>query len=128
MAKPSLGPVEAKGSTSPSRHPALRLRRSRSAAFYSNVFGWPVRQRDDGSTAFDDGPGEVSGTWVLGRPPESNLSLVVSVMVDDMEVTLRAVVAAGGEVIQGVGAHAPEITALIADPYGNRLGLYQEPQ
>lgn len=25
----------------------------------------------DGSTAFDDGEGEVSGTWVLGRPPAS---------------------------------------------------------
>ena len=41
---------------------------ARSADFYAKVFGWNVRRRGDGSTAFDDGVGEVSGTWVLGRP------------------------------------------------------------
>ena len=40
---------------------------TRSADFYGRVFGWRVRKRGDGSTAFDDGVGEVSGTWVLGR-------------------------------------------------------------
>jgi predicted enzyme related to lactoylglutathione lyase len=34
----------------------------RSAAFYKSVFGWSVRTRGDGSTAFDDGVGEVSGS------------------------------------------------------------------
>ena len=38
-----------------------------SAAFYTNVFGWKTRKRGDGATAFDDGVGQVSGTWVLGR-------------------------------------------------------------
>ena len=47
--------------------PALDV--DRSAAFYQEVFGWNVRQRGDGHTAFDDTTGEVSGTWVLGRPP-----------------------------------------------------------
>jgi len=37
---------------------------ARSAEFYARVFGWSVRRRPDGSTAFDDGVGEVSGTWV----------------------------------------------------------------
>jgi hypothetical protein len=35
-----------------------------SVAFYRTVFGWSVRQRGDGSLAFDDGVGEVSGTWI----------------------------------------------------------------
>ena len=39
---------------------------NRSVAFYTTVFGWSVRQRGDGSLAFDDGVGEVSGTWILG--------------------------------------------------------------
>src|SRR5881394_1816159 len=47
--------------------PAADVRRS--AEFYGEVFGWRIRQRGDGSTAFDDTTGEVSGTWVLGRPP-----------------------------------------------------------
>jgi hypothetical protein len=33
------------------------------------VFGWNIRTRSDGRIAFDDGLGQVSGTWVLGRPP-----------------------------------------------------------
>ena len=32
-----------------------------SAEFYKGVFGWEVRARGDGSTAFDDGVNEVSG-------------------------------------------------------------------
>lgn len=35
-----------------------------SADFYKQVFGWNVRKRGDGSTAFDDTTGEVSGAWV----------------------------------------------------------------
>ncbi len=42
---------------------------ARSADFYKRVFGWVIRKRGDGSTAFDDTTGQVSGTWVLGRPP-----------------------------------------------------------
>ena len=34
---------------------------ARSAEFYGKVFGWHIRQRADGSAAFDDGAGEVSG-------------------------------------------------------------------
>jgi len=40
-----------------------------SAAFYESVFGWRMRTRGDGATAFDDSTGEVSGAFVLGRPP-----------------------------------------------------------
>jgi predicted enzyme related to lactoylglutathione lyase len=98
---------------------------ARSAEFYAKVFGWDVRQRGDGSTAFDDGVGEVSGTWVEGRPPASNPSLIVHIMVDDMAATIEAVLANGGEIVQPVGADAPEITARFRDPGGNVFGLYQ---
>lgn len=42
---------------------------ARSVSFYKAVFGWPIKLREDRATAFDDGVGEVSGTWVTGRPP-----------------------------------------------------------
>jgi hypothetical protein len=100
---------------------------ARSADFYSRVFGWNVRQRGDGHTAFDDAVGEVSGTWVLGRPPSSQPGLLVYVMVDSVAGTLDAVVANGGEIVQPIGADAPEITARFRDPAGNVIGLYQEP-
>jgi len=104
--------------------PALDIRRS--AAFYEAVCGWRVRQRGDGALAFDDGVGEVSGTWVTGRPPSSQPGLLVYIMVDSVAATLAAVVAHGGEVVQPIGADAPEITARFRDPAGNVLGLYQE--
>jgi uncharacterized protein len=50
---------------------------ARSAEFYKSIFGWNVRQRGDGSTAFDDSVGEVSGTWIVGRPPSQNPGILV---------------------------------------------------
>ena len=49
---------------------------SRSAAFYRAVFGWQLRRRGDGQTGFDDSVGEVSGTWVTGRPPSPQPGLL----------------------------------------------------
>jgi len=97
----------------------------RSVAFYREVFGWSIRRRSDGRIAFDDTFGEVSGTWVRGRTPSSP-GLLIYVMVDDVAATCKAVVANGGEIVQPVGADAPEITARFRDPGGNIIGLYQQ--
>lgn len=99
----------------------------RSADFYSAVFGWNIRRRGDNHIAFDDGVGEVSGTWVIGRPPAMTPGFLFYVMVDNVEATLAAVVANGGRILQPIGADAPEITARFADLAGNVIGLYQQP-
>jgi predicted enzyme related to lactoylglutathione lyase len=99
---------------------------AQSAEFYRRVFGWKVRQRENGHTAFDDGVSEVSGEWVLNRKP-APAGLFVHIMVDSVEATLKLVVANGGQVVQPIGGDAPEITAHFRDPAGNVLGLYQEP-
>ena len=99
----------------------------RSSTFYSTVFGWQLRQRGDGSIAFDDTTGEVSGTWVLGRPASSSPGLLLYIMVDSVAAAVDAVVANGGEIVQAIGGDAPEITARFRDPGGNVIGLYQEP-
>lgn len=100
---------------------------ARASEFYRRAFGWNIRKRSDGSIAFDDSVGEVSGTWVLGRPPASEPGLLIYVMVDSVAATLDAIVASGGEVVQPIGMDAPEITARFRDPAGNVIGLYQEP-
>ncbi len=97
-----------------------------SADFYKKVFGWAIRQRGDGHTAFDDAVGEVSGTWVRGRPPSPAPGLLLYIMVDDAAATLETIVANGGQIVQPIGADAPEITARFRDPGGNVIGLYQE--
>jgi predicted enzyme related to lactoylglutathione lyase len=100
---------------------------ARSADFYSRTLGWSIRRRGDGSTAFDDTTGQVSGAWVLGRSPASEPGLLVYVMVDSVAATLDMIVANGGEIVRPIGADAPEITARFRDPAGNVIGLYQQP-
>jgi uncharacterized protein len=98
-----------------------------SAEFYQKVFGWQIRTRGDGSVAFDDSVGEVSGTWTLGRKPMVEVGLLIYIMVDSVAATIEAVVANGGKLVQPIGADAPEITARFTDPAGNVIGLYQQP-
>jgi predicted enzyme related to lactoylglutathione lyase len=100
---------------------------ARSAEFYKNVFGWNIRKRGDGATSFDDTVGEVSGAFVLGRPPASTPGLLFYVMVDNAADTLNLIAANGGAIVQPIGVDAPEITARFKDPGGNVIGVYQEP-
>ena len=97
----------------------------RSAAFYETVFGWNVRTRDDGSTAFDDSTGQVSGTWTTDRPPARDGNLEVHIMVDDLHQAITSIRDAGGTV-DDTDVHATrEKWAVFSDPDGNRLGIYQ---
>ena len=98
-----------------------------SAEFYEKVFGWSIRKRNDGSLAFDDSVGQVSGAWVLGRPPSPTPGLLVYIMVDSVEATNMSIVVTGSEIVQPIGADAPEIKARFRDPGRNVLGLYQRP-
>jgi predicted enzyme related to lactoylglutathione lyase len=98
-----------------------------SADFYKAVFGWNIRQRGDGSLSFDDAVGEVSGRWVVGRKPMTDVGLLIYIMVDSVAATADTVIANGGRIVQPIGMDAPEITARFSDPAGNVFGLYQEP-
>jgi uncharacterized protein len=105
--------------------PALDVESS--AAFYQEIFGWQIRQRGDGATAFDDTTGEVSGAWVTGRPASGPPGLLLYIMVDDAAATVEAIAEHGGEIVQPIGADTPEVTARFRDPGGNVIGIYQEP-
>ena len=86
-----------------------------------------MRTRGDGSIAFDDSVGEVSGTWVLGRKAAPFAGTLVYIMVDSVAATIDSIIANGGTIVQPIGMDAPEITARFADPAGNIFGLYQQP-
>jgi uncharacterized protein len=100
---------------------------NQSASFYRDIFGWQIRTRGDGHIAFDDAVGQVSGTWVTGRPPSPHPGLLIYIMVDSVAAAVEAVIAHGGKIVQPIGMDAPEITARFSDPAGNVLGLYQQP-
>ena len=57
-----MAPTCANGKICDLEIPATDL--ARSVKFYQAAFGWQVRKRADGSTAFDDGVGEVRGAWL----------------------------------------------------------------
>ena len=105
--------------------PATDVRQS--SEFYEKVFGWRVRKRGDGATAFDDAVGQVSGAWVVGRPPMTAPGLMVYIWCDSVSTTMEKVKDSGGEITQPIGGDASEITARFRDPAGNVFGLYQEP-
>ena len=52
---------------------------------------------------------------------------MIYIWVDNVAETVEAVVANGCEIVQPIGADAPEITVRFRDPAGNVVGLYQEP-
>src|SRR2546423_12002842 len=97
-----------------------------SSKSYQSVFGWKLRTRGDGVIAFDDGVGQVSGTWVLDRNAMTEVGLLVYIMVDSVADYVERVVANGGTIVQPIGADAPVVTARFTDPAGNVLGLYQD--
>jgi uncharacterized protein len=121
-----MPPTLANGKVAYVEIPAVDIQRS--ADFYATVFGWKLGKRADGSTSFDDTTGEVSGTWVLGRPATSAPGLLIFIMVDDMAATVDAVIRAGGEVLQPIEVDTPEFLGKFRDPAGNVIGLYQDPR
>jgi predicted enzyme related to lactoylglutathione lyase len=100
---------------------------AQSAAFYQRAFGWQIRRRGDGATAFDDTVSQVSGAWVLGRRPAAEAGIIVYVMVANARKASEAVVAAGGQIVQPIDPDSSEVHLIFSDPAGNLLGIYQQP-
>src|SRR5207249_1608094 len=98
-----------------------------SAAFYAKVFGWKARIRGDGSRAFDDTTGAVSGSWVRGRKPAREPGVLAYVMVDDIDATLRLILAAA--VVLPAHASPPPLPSrvtILYDACGGRAGLTRD--
>jgi sulfatase modifying factor 1 len=104
------------------------------ASFYSSLFGWQVTKKETAAGSdvwiFDTG-GEPrvenlrrGGIWE--RPPGDPLGVIVYVVVDDIEAVLHRATELGGEVITPKTAQGSAHRACFADPYGNRLGLWEE--
>ena len=98
-----------------------------SSTFYQKIFGWNIRKRGDGAIAFDDGVGEVSGTWIPSRKPSAEVGILIYIMVADAKETIGKIICHGGKIVQPIGKDYPEITAGFSDPAGNIMGIYQEP-
>ena len=104
----------------PSRDPEAASR------FYATVFAWNIRSHDDGTLAFDDATGQVSGMWVTDRQPVDNPGVEVHIMVRDAGAAEQAIVANGGTLVWKAGPEESEVYGTFRDPDGNLFGYYQE--
>ena len=112
--------------------PADQVERAR--GFYAQAFGWKVLAVPGmGYTLFHTAPtdaqGMVQGPGINGGMLERQdpvRGIVITVQVDDVEASLRAVEKAGGKVVRGK-MEVPGIgwSAYVRDTEGNTVGLIQ---
>jgi len=104
------------------------------ADFYESLFGWKIikKEKTDGFDVwiFDTGSKpriqnlRRGGIWL--RPKGEPLGVVVYIMVDDIEATLKKVTELGGKTVSSKAPLGAGYGAYFTDPSGNLLGLYEE--
>lgn len=95
-----------------------------SANFYKEVFGWNIRQTDDG-TAFDDSVNQVHGRFTTQLDAVDNTGFILYIMVKDAEETEQRIAEFGGEVLDPADRDQFDILGLFRDPAGNMFGFYE---
>ena len=104
----------------PSRDPKV------SSRFYADVFGWQIRSHDDGTLAFDDTVGQVSGMWVTDREAVDNPGVEIHIMVRDADAVEQAILEHGGTLVWRAGPESQEVYGTFRDPDGNLFGYYEQ--
>jgi uncharacterized protein len=92
-----------------------------SARFYRNVFGWELHGDPD-RPSFSDGTGHVIGRWVTDQAVVGADGLRAYIYVADVADTAHE-----GRVVKPACPEGTLRVALVADPAGNVLGIWQEP-
>jgi predicted enzyme related to lactoylglutathione lyase len=87
-------------------------------AFYGKLFGWELREHNDGGCTVIDTQG---GTGVNGAIRKSHPGTVFYVEVDDLHATLDHACALGGAAASGPTGNR----AMVSDPDGLLVGLIQ---
>jgi uncharacterized protein len=95
----------------------------KSAAFYQAVVGWLCRDED--KIKFSDQTGHLIGRWVAGRTISRQPGLLPYIYVDQIRDAVSNVVPSGGEVVKAPYPEGNLLVAIIRDPAGNILGLWQ---
>jgi predicted enzyme related to lactoylglutathione lyase len=93
-------------------------------AFYREAFGWQFNDYGDTYSGIQapDGDGELGGITVGDTRGQSPLVLMIS---EDLDGSLEAVRAAGGEVVEGPFDYPGGRRFHFRDPSGNVLGVFQ---
>jgi uncharacterized protein len=95
---------------------------TRSAAFYSAVFGWKIRKN---STAFEDATGHIIGHFMADLPVAGEAGVIPYVYVQDIDEVLARIPGFGGEVTAKPYPEGDLWVAMTRDPAGNAIGVWQ---
>jgi predicted enzyme related to lactoylglutathione lyase len=96
-----------------------------SADFYEAVFGWTVR-RDREDPAFEDGTGHVIGHFRADHEVAGEAGVRPYVFVENLDAALEKARANGAEVMTEPYPEGDLWVALILDPAGNAVGIWQQ--
>ena len=96
-----------------------------SAAFYQNVLGFLARDPDSKEPKFSDPTGDLIGRWITGREPSANPGLLPYFYVDRIDDAVNKVVPNGGKILKPPYTEGNLFVALVQDPAGNTIGLWQ---
>lgn len=95
--------------------------------FYRDGLGLDLGPfEDDYSMLVDEAGGTAGGLWD-GTQAFGGAYAIPFVQVDDVDAWVARAVAAGATVLTAPIQHGPTRTAHIADPAGNRIGVYEMP-
>jgi predicted enzyme related to lactoylglutathione lyase len=97
-----------------------------SAAFYEQIFGWDIHNRDTDHPGFADGTGHVIGAWVTDQAISREPGLLPYIYVNDINDTVRQIEVNGGKIVKAPYREGNLWVATFSDPAGNVIGLWQE--
>lgn len=98
---------------------------AQSAEFYRAVFGWEIQGSAD-SLSFSDGTGHVIGHWRTDLPVSGEAGIRPYIYVTRLEEVLRAATEQGGQVLTPPYPEGSLTIAVLRDPAGNAIGVWQE--
>ena len=98
---------------------------ARLAGFYQRAFGWDIRG-DRGKPSFTDGSGHVIGHFQPDLAVSGDAGVRPYIYVDDIDAALAQVTAHGGEITTTPYPEGNLWVALLRDPAGNVIGVWQQ--
>ena len=117
------GTVARPGGVSYLRIPARDV--PQSADFYHRVFGWRLRGTAE-APSFSDGTGHVIGHWRTDLPAAGQAGVLPYIYVTELDATLRTATDRGAEVVTPPYREGNLWIAVIRDPAGNVIGIWQD--
>jgi predicted enzyme related to lactoylglutathione lyase len=96
-----------------------------SVSFYRDVLGLKALHVERGWAEFAVGK---SGTLAIQERTPGHPGVEVSLLVGDLEKTLAELEAGGARVVERIRRQDFGALATVADPNGNRIGLYEPPR